>query len=66
MTRLETAFAEILRDAQRPGEVDPHRNPIAAARYLVSAIQGLRIVAKTGPEQVELHDIIHEIVLSLN
>ena len=66
MAHLETTFSEILRAAQRRGEFDAERNPIAVARYLVSAIQGLRIVAKTGPGQAELQDIVNEIVLSLD
>lgn len=65
MARLETSFTEILRGAQCRGELDIDRDPVAAARYLVSAIQGLRIVAKTGPEQSALRDVINEIVLSL-
>jgi len=65
MRRLESTFANILRDAQCRGELDADRDPIAAARYLVSAIQGLRIVAKTAPEPPALQDVINEIVLSL-
>jgi TetR/AcrR family transcriptional repressor of nem operon len=56
-TELEAAFARAVRRAQAAGELPRRRKPSHAARFLVSAVQGLGVVARTAPGRRALHDI---------
>ncbi len=44
--RLEKALEKILTDAQASGEVDAGKSPRALARFIVTTIQGLRVVSR--------------------
>ncbi|MBB1624353.1 TetR/AcrR family transcriptional regulator [Achromobacter sp. UMC71] len=44
--RLEKALEKILADAQAGGEIDAGKSPRALARFIVTTIQGLRVVSK--------------------
>lgn len=47
-----------LERAQALGEIGPHSNPQALARFLFSAIQGLRVTAKATTDRATLNDIV--------
>lgn len=56
-TKIEACFRERLTEARRRGEIAADCDPTATARFLTSSIQGLRLVAKTGPDASVLRDI---------
>ena len=57
LARNETIFREALVAAKRRGELAPSADPGALARFLVSALQGLRLVGKANPDRAVLEDI---------
>ena len=57
LARNETIFREALIEAKRRGELAPSADPAALARFLVSALQGLRLVGKANPDRAVLDDI---------
>jgi TetR/AcrR family transcriptional repressor of nem operon len=59
MNRQERAFAEALRRGVRNGEL--HLSPKRieqTARFLVSALQGLRVMVKAAPDSAALRDTV--------
>lgn len=54
---MEDRLADLLTRGQERGEIDAARDPRALARYLVSSIQGLRVMSKIVPERRALEDI---------
>ena len=44
--RLEKALEQILAEGQASGDIDAGKSPRALARFIVTTIQGLRVVAK--------------------
>jgi TetR/AcrR family transcriptional repressor of nem operon len=44
--RIEAAFRAAVERGQAQGEVDPARDPAAAAQFLLTTLMGLRLVAK--------------------
>jgi TetR/AcrR family transcriptional repressor of nem operon len=59
----EDLFATALRHAQQTGEIVAHHSPELLARYLVTAMQGLRVQAKALPDPLVLEPVI-ELVLA--
>ena len=57
LARNETVFREALTAAKRRGELAPSADPAALARFLVSALQGLRLVGKTTSDRAVLDDV---------
>lgn len=55
-TRIEDTFARALRRARRSGALPPDRDPRAIARFLVTFIQGLRVIGTTRPNPKRLRD----------
>lgn len=53
----ETAFEQILREAKRQGEISPSVDEKKGGRFLLSALQGLRVTAKAGATPEALRDI---------
>lgn len=56
--RLETAFEAALRHAQSAYEIPRKADPRALARFLANSLQGLRIMAKIGPDRAALQDVV--------
>ncbi|MDB5219142.1 MAG: Transcriptional regulator, TetR family protein [Myxococcaceae bacterium] len=54
---LEALFFKALSRAQRDGELPASKDPRALARFLVGALQGLRLTAKADPRSPALRDI---------
>jgi TetR/AcrR family transcriptional repressor of nem operon len=54
----ERLFRRGLDLAQARGELGPERDTRALARYLVSALQGLRVMAKADPNKAALRDVV--------
>ncbi len=65
LARNETVFREALAAAKRRGELAPSADPAALARFLVSALQGLRLVGKTNPDRAVLDDIAAGIIRAI-
>jgi TetR/AcrR family transcriptional repressor of nem operon len=55
---LESFFARSLADAESRGEVRPGRDRTALARLLTNTVFGLRVTAKTQPDQQIIRSIV--------
>lgn len=56
---LEEHFYEALERARQTGEIPKSKDARGLARFLVSALVGLRVAATTDPASTGLSDIIH-------
>lgn len=66
IARTEDAFARLLRDGQKSGEVEPSVDIQALGRYLVAATHGLSALAKALPHQSSLRDVVAVILANLD
>lgn len=57
LARNEAIFRDALTAAQARGELPAASDPEALARFLVSGLQGLRLVGKANPDRAVLDDI---------
>ena len=57
LARIEAAFQDALARAQARGEIAGDADVASLARFLVSGIQGLRLVGKANPDRAVLTDI---------
>ena len=65
LRRLERAFEEAIQKGQESGEIGPQRSAQQLAKFLVSSMQGLAVVAKTSPGKNYMRDVIDVIVSAL-
>jgi len=56
--RNEAVLAEIIREGQADGSIQPRIDAAAVARLLVCLTQGLRVTGKTGRSRAELATIV--------
>ena len=56
--RLENCFTTALRTAQRLGEIPAAVDPVARAKGLVAASQGLMVIGKANPDEGVLRAIV--------
>jgi TetR/AcrR family transcriptional regulator, transcriptional repressor for nem operon len=56
--RLEKCFTAALRTAQRRGEIPAAVDPVARAKGLVAASQGLMVIGKANPDEEVLRAIV--------
>jgi len=61
----ERLFRRGLELAQKRGELPAERDVRALARYLVSALQGLRVTAKADPNRAALRDVVNVALAAL-
>ena len=57
LARIETTFRDALARAQQRGEIAATADVESLARFLVSSIQGLRLMGKANPDRAALNDI---------
>jgi len=57
LARIETTFRDALARARTRGEIADSADVESLARFLVSGIQGLRLVGKANPDRAALNDI---------
>jgi TetR/AcrR family transcriptional repressor of nem operon len=57
LERVEATFRDALKRAQARGEVAASADIGVIARFLVSGIQGLRLIGKANPDRAALEDI---------
>lgn len=50
---LEESFVEMLRAARERGQLAPESDVVALARFLITTMQGLRVMARTDPDALE-------------
>jgi TetR/AcrR family transcriptional repressor of nem operon len=55
---VENAMRRAIERGQRQGEIDPDKDPYALARFMLTMIQGIRVVGKATPERPRLEDAI--------
>lgn len=63
--RIEDAFADAVTRGQEHGAVPADVDPRAQARSLLNTLQGLRVMAKTGPEREALQDVVEQALRGL-
>jgi TetR/AcrR family transcriptional repressor of nem operon len=56
--KVEDAFARAIRRGQAEGEIPAQKDPRALARFLLNAVQGLRVTGRVAPRKAALHDIV--------
>jgi TetR/AcrR family transcriptional repressor of nem operon len=56
--RLEKCFTTALRTAQQRGEIPAAVDPVARAKGLVAASQGLMVIGKANPDEEVLRAIV--------
>jgi len=66
MVRVQSAFRDVLLKAQGAGELGPAADVDALAAFLMSGIQGLRLVGKANPDRVVLESIARVMMQSLD
>ena len=54
---VEEAFASAIRRGQAEGDIRRDEDPAALARFLVSTVQGLRVLARSRPKEGLLRDV---------
>ncbi len=67
-SRMERALTALLLRGQAAGEIDPGKRPEALARFIVSTIQGIRVIGKGGAREdrsERLADIVEVAVSAL-
>lgn len=57
---MRALFREAIQRAQEEGDVDPSRDATALGRYLTNAYNGIRLTAKTEPDEEVVRDIVEE------
>ncbi len=57
LARIEATFRDALARAQQRGEIAATADVESLARFLVSSIQGLRLMGKANPDRAALNDI---------
>ncbi|MCP2256798.1 transcriptional regulator, TetR family [Streptoalloteichus tenebrarius] len=56
--RLESTLRALVEEGQRSGEIDRGRDPAAVAGFLLSAINGMRVLTKTAESPDQLRRIV--------
>ena len=59
MEDIEEAFYQLIRKGQQQGEVTPHHDARALARFLFNAMSGLRVAAKAGAGRGVYEDVVN-------
>jgi TetR/AcrR family transcriptional regulator, transcriptional repressor for nem operon len=57
--RTEEAFEDALVRAREAGEIPADSDPKALARFMVTTLHGLRVLARAGSEREALEDTVH-------
>jgi len=65
LRRFEEALARALRRGQERGELDRDQDATALARFLVTVVQGMRVVGKAGADPTVLDDVVDVAVAAL-
>lgn len=63
--RIESAFESAFCRARASGDLDADADPRSLARFLLAAINGLRVMGKAAPDRVVLADIAATTLASL-
>lgn len=60
--RMETRLTEALASAQAAGELADGVEPATAARVLLSLLEGMRVVGKTGPDRTMSQAVVQALI----
>lgn len=67
VSALQDRFEAMIREGQAAGEINGSKNPGAIARFLVTTIQGMRVISRGGLyEADDLHDIVNTALATLD
>lgn len=61
--RLEAVFTALTTRAATEGEL--RQDPVATARFLIAALNGIRDVVKAGGDRARIHDLVESLVATL-
>ena len=64
--RVEQAFHGVIERGQAQGEISPEKDPRALARFLVSTVQGLRVLSRADSEEAVLRDVVSVALAALD
>lgn len=64
--QMETAFTAALVRAAAQGELAPGKDPHAIARLLLTLLQGIRVLAKGGPDPVRIREATEQALTLLD
>ena len=66
MARVEARFQEVIERGQRRGEIPATHEPRALARFLLNAVQGLRVLSRAEASEASLRDVIEVTLAALD
>ena len=66
LRKVEEAFFETIQRGQAQGTIRTTGDPKALARFLVGAVQGLRVLARANPDEQVLRDVIEVTLQALD
>ncbi len=64
--QMEDAFYQVIRKGQNSGEIKNMRDARALARFIFNAVKGMRVTAKSTPDQSVFEDIIQLTISALD
>ena len=63
--KLRQAFADVLDEARRRGEIEEKRDSGALSAFLMNSIWGMRVMCKNRPNRASLEAIVDGVMVSL-
>ncbi len=60
LTDMENFFRDMIENAVAQGEISPSIDPVETARGFLSLLVGLRVLARSRPEECPLRSIEHQ------
>ncbi len=66
LARVEEAFREVIERGQKQGEIEADKDPRALARFLMGAVQGLRVLARADADEATLRDVVDVTLATLD
>ncbi len=66
LAQVEDAFLEVIQRGQTQGEIGAGKDPRALARFLMGAVQGLRVLARADADEATLRDVVDVTLAALD
>jgi len=66
MQQVQHLLAQAIIKAQQQGDVDPHRDAEGLAAFLITGLQGIRVMTQTKPNRTVLEAVIDNLLLVLD
>ena len=66
LSRMERAISSLILRGQANGEIDATKNPEALARFIVSTIQGIRVVSKGSEKKYQSERLVDIVDIAIS